>query len=417
MGKNGNDNENENDGRNVEESEVKFPQEAEAEVDDTTYEDEDEREREKREQERKYQVRKMFWCTRDDDDPFWDDEDIGAEFFQLDAEYDVLQEIKQHKNALRDNDDEDNVDVEESEASCDAELRMERGIQIQQDVDEDIVSDKVKMREESSPTIETIDGDRIFSFFEQIDRDKGKYAWEMLVEDIYDDNTREAFREILQEELSAQFDDDGIKFCDSLFVFLAEIQEEEIQEEANHQQEEAIKSNKNKQRNNINKNNMIAHIRYADLETNRSVEILGSTFWCYFDLHGGTTRMVNDPGSGIKKNRKTQKTPVTIAAKASPSRTKKRIQIKYSKWLGIRKFRKQLLMIPEIILEGEEKEYMFREQQEAQEAEVESWEKEQREERQRQLQERQQQQKQRKKKHVRDDDDDDDDYDDDTMMT
>merc|ERR1712238_531886 len=191
--------------------------------------------------------------------------------------------------------------------------------------------------------------------------------------------------------------DDGIKFCDSLFVFLAEIQEEEIQEEANHQQEEAIKCNKNKQRNNINKNNMIAHIRYADLETNRSVEIRGSTFWCYFDLHGGTTRMVNDPGSGIKKNRKTQKTPVTIAAKASPSRTKKRIQIKYSKWLGIRKFRKQLLMIPDIILEGEEKEYMFREQQEGQQ----------------QQQQQQQKQKQRKKKHVRDDDDDDDD----TMMT
>jgi len=147
-------------------------------------------------------------------------------------------------------------------------------------------------------------------------------------------------------------------------------------------------SNKNKQRNNINKNNMIAHIRYADLETNRSVEICGSTFWCYFNSHGGITRMVNDPGSGIKKNRKTQKTPVTIAAKASPSRTKKRIQIKYSKWLGIRKFRKQLLNIPEAIPEGEEKAYKFQEQQEAAVAEVERWEKEMSEERQRQLQQK-----------------------------
>ena len=237
------------------------------------------KEREKREQERKYQARKMFWRTRDDDDPFEDDEDIGAEFFPLDSEYDVLQEIKQHKNALRDNDDEDNVEAEESEASGDVELRMERGIQKQKEVDKDIVSDKVKMREDkSSPTTETIDGDRIFSYFEQIDRDKGKYAWEMLVEDLYDENTREAFHEILQEELSVQFDDDGIKFCESLFVFLAEIQEEEIQGEANHQQEEAIKCNKNKQRNNINKNNMIAHIQYADLETKGSVEIRGSTF-------------------------------------------------------------------------------------------------------------------------------------------
>ena len=95
--------------------------------------------------------------------------------------------------------------------------------------------------------------------------------------------------------------------------------------------------------------------------------------------------MVNDPGSGIKKKRKTQKTPVTIAAKASPSRTKKRIQIKYSKWLGIRKFRKQLLNIPEAIPKGEEIEYKFQEQQEA---EVECWERKQREERQQQLQEK-----------------------------
>ena len=124
---------------------------------------------------------------------------------------------------------------------------------------------------------------------------------------------------------------------------------------------------------------MIGHIQYDDLETNRSDEIYESTFWCYFNSHGGITRMVNDSGSGKKKKRKP---PVTIAAKASPSRTKKRIQIKYSKWLEIRKFRKQLLMIPEIILEGEEKEYMFRKQQEAQEAEVESWEKKQSEERQ-----------------------------------
>ena len=52
----------------------------------------------------------------DEDDPYNDDDDISnANFFQLDAEYDVLLEIKQHKNAIRDNDDEDNVDVGESE--------------------------------------------------------------------------------------------------------------------------------------------------------------------------------------------------------------------------------------------------------------------------------------------------------------
>ena len=57
---------------------------------------------------------------------------------------------------------------------------MERGIHIQKEVDEDIVSDKVKMREnKSSPTTKTIDDNRIFSFFEQINRNKGEYTWGM----------------------------------------------------------------------------------------------------------------------------------------------------------------------------------------------------------------------------------------------
>ena len=86
----------------------------------------------------------------------------------------------------------------------------------------------------------------------------------MLVEDMYDEDTREAFCEILKEKLLAQFDDDGMKFCDTIFVLL----DKERQEEAIHQKEEAIKWNKNKQRNKVNKNNMIAHIQYADLETN-----------------------------------------------------------------------------------------------------------------------------------------------------
>ena len=47
----------------------------------------------------------------DEDDPYDDGYDISdAELFQLDAECDVIQEIKQHKNAIQDN-DEDIVDV------------------------------------------------------------------------------------------------------------------------------------------------------------------------------------------------------------------------------------------------------------------------------------------------------------------
>merc|ERR1712161_83542 len=81
----------------------------------------------------------------------------------------------------------------------------------------------------------------------------------------------------------------------------------------------------------------------------------------------------------------------------------------------------------EVIPEGDEKDYMFREQQETQAAEVEQWEKEKNEERQQQVQEKyqrlkqdrekqkqqKQKQKQRKKKQIQDDDDDDDD----TIMT
>ena len=111
--------------------------------------------------------------------------------------------------------------------------------------------------DKSSPTTKTIDANRIVSFFTQIDKDTGEYAYGMLSKDLYDDNTREAFREILlKEDLSAQFDDDGIKFCDTLFVLL----DKERQEKAIHQREEAIKCNKNKQKNKIHKNNIITHI-------------------------------------------------------------------------------------------------------------------------------------------------------------
>ena len=59
----------------------------------------------------------------DDNDPYDDDTGISTdEYFQLDAEYDVLLEIKQHKKAIRDNDDKDIVDVGESGASFDTDV-------------------------------------------------------------------------------------------------------------------------------------------------------------------------------------------------------------------------------------------------------------------------------------------------------
>ena len=86
-----------------------------------------------------------------------------------------------------------------------------------------VIQDKVKMRTKeykSSPTTETIDADKIVSFLGQINKDTGECAYGMLSKDLYDDNTREAFREILKEDLSAQFDDDGIKLYYTFFVLL-----------------------------------------------------------------------------------------------------------------------------------------------------------------------------------------------------
>ena len=81
-------------------------------MNDDNNEKERERERELCEQKRKEEIRKQMRRIRDDDDPYKDDTDIsGEEFFQLDAEYDVIQEIKQHTKAIRDNDDKDIEDI------------------------------------------------------------------------------------------------------------------------------------------------------------------------------------------------------------------------------------------------------------------------------------------------------------------
>jgi len=72
-------------------------------------------------------------------------------FFQLDAEYEVLLEIKQHKNSIRENDDEDNVDVGESDASVDADIDADDD---NEDDDEDDVDGTInyKKQEESDDT-------------------------------------------------------------------------------------------------------------------------------------------------------------------------------------------------------------------------------------------------------------------------
>ena len=156
-------------------------------------------------------------------------------------------------------------------------------------------------------------------------------------------------------------------------------------------------------------------MHYTELTTDQSNGIHFPQFWCYFDLHGNTTRMSNDPR--VRKKEKNPPTPVTIApAKARLEKINRRVGRRYSQWLDTRKNRKQFLKIPEAIPEGEEKAYKFEEQQEeAAAVEAECCEKEKNAERQRKLQEkyqqlkqdREQKQKQQKKKQLQDDDDDD----------
>ena len=56
----------------------------------------------------------------------------------------------------------------------------------------------------------------VISIFEHLDEDTMEYVHGLL-EDPYDDNTREAIRKILMEELLSQFNVDGTVLCDSLF--------------------------------------------------------------------------------------------------------------------------------------------------------------------------------------------------------
>merc|ERR1712238_615428 len=166
--------------------------------------------------------------------------------------------------------------------------------------------------------------------------------------------------------------------------------------------------------------NVIGYMHYGGQATDQSNEIHSLTLWCYYDSHGNTTRMSNNPRT-ITEN---STTPVTIVpAKTSLKYINKKMRTRQTNWLLDRRSRKHCLKILEVIPEGDEKDYMFQEQQEAQAAEEEQWEKEKNEERRRQGREKhqrlkqdrekqqQQKQKQKKKKQIQDDDDDD------TIMT
>ena len=164
------------------------------------------------------------------------------------------------------------------------------------------------------------------------------------------------------------------------------------------QDQQLVKLAKKQQQENWHKakknHNVIEYMHFTELATDQSNEINLPTFWCYYDPHGNTTRMSNDPRALMEIT-----TPVTIVpAKASLKNINRKVKMRYRQWLSIQKLRKHCLKILEVIPEGDEKDYMFREQQEAQAAEVEQWEKEKNKERQRQVQEKYQRLKQDQEK-------------------
>merc|ERR1712238_274536 len=128
---------------------------------------------------------------------------------------------------------------------------------------------------------------------------------------------------------------------------------------------------------------VIEYMNYFELTTDQSNDIHSLTLWCYYDPHGNTTRMSIDKRPGTTKEE--SRTPVTIApAKASVKYNNRRMRIRQTNWVNERNMRKHCLMTLEVIPEGDEKDYMFREQQEAQAAETEQ----KGEEKQRQVQEK-----------------------------
>ena len=76
-------------------------------------------------------------------------------------------------------------------------------------------------------------------------------------------------------------------------------------------------------------------MHYTNLATDQSNEIHLSICWYYFDPHGNTTRMSNEPQT---RNTEKQTTPVTIALiKTSFNKINKKVESRYRQWLRIQK--------------------------------------------------------------------------------
>ena len=84
----------------------------------------------------------------------------------------------------------------------------------------------------------------------------------------------------------------------------------------------------------IKNHNVIKYMHFANLATDQSNKIHNTTFWCYFDPHGNTTRMSNYQQ---KSNTKKRTTSVTITpAKASLRKINWMIAHRYREWARLK---------------------------------------------------------------------------------
>jgi len=215
-----------------------------------------ERERELCEQKRK-EIRNQFRRILDEDDPYKDDSGISTnEYFQLDAEYDVLLEIKQHKKAIRDNDDKDFVDVGSSAPG-------NNDVDDDNDKDSNRNNNNHEEQEESDATQQYPKSTR-----EQVINDK--YILEQ---------QKAAFHQVMEIELQVEKEIQTQEVVDKDTVVVCSSANDDGDHVNKKQQQEIAKK---QQRNNWNKakknHNVIEYMNYTNISTVQSNEIQYPTF-------------------------------------------------------------------------------------------------------------------------------------------
>ena len=80
---------------------------------------------------------------------------------------------------------------------------------------------------------------------------------------------------------------------------------------------------------------MIKYMHYTNLATDQSNKIYHYSCWCYFDPHGKTTRISNEPQ--IVKKEKTTLSLIIAPEKVILRRINRKVEHRYKNWLDTQK--------------------------------------------------------------------------------